>query len=136
MPDYPDDAARTFYANLALRRLTTTRCRACGSLSFPPRLFCHLCSSNDLEWVELSGRGRIEAFTTQETAFRFMVPDVIGMVELEEGVRLLTRIIGRYEDLSIGDAVSVDFVEVEPGFALHQFVPIVGGPQGDDGMIT
>lgn len=57
-----------------------------------------------------------------------MVPDVIGMVELEEGVRLLTRIIGRYEDLSIGDAVSVDFVEVEPGFALHQFVPIVGGP--------
>jgi uncharacterized OB-fold protein len=118
-----DAIADRFFTELRGRRLMTTRCRACGSLRFPPRAWCPDCLSEDLEWVELSGRGRLAAFSTQETAIRFRAPDVIGLVDLDDGVRVLSHIAGRYEDLSIGDAVSVDFVEVEPGLVLHSFMP-------------
>jgi uncharacterized OB-fold protein len=118
-----DAVSKRFYDELRDRRLATTKCSGCGSLRFPPRAWCPDCMSEDMEWVTLSGRGRLAAFSTQETAVRFRAPDVIGLVDLEEGVRLLSHIAGRYEDLSIGDAVTVDFVEVEPGLVLHRFVP-------------
>lgn len=123
--DLPDAAARTFFANLGERRLTTTRCRSCGTLAYPPRVWCHVCLSDDLEWVALSGRGTLVAFSTQETGIRFRAPDVLGLVDLEEGVRLLSRIAAPLDALEIGGPVLLDFVEVEPGLVLHQFVPSV-----------
>jgi len=117
-----DPVAERFYAELREHRLTTTRCRACGSLRFPPRAWCPDCLSDDLDWVKLSGRGRLLAFSTQETAIRFRAPDVIGLVDLDEGVRVLSHIVGDYDALRIGDAVAVDFVEAEPGLVLHRFV--------------
>src|SRR5213593_832059 len=119
----PSDAAAVrFFAELRERRLATTRCRACGSLRFPPRAWCPDCLSEDLEWRTLSGHGRLVAFSTQEMSIRFRAPDVIELVDLDEGVRVLTHVAGGYEDLSIGDRVSVDFVEVEPGLVVHRFV--------------
>ena len=117
-----DAVAARFFDELRERRLATTRCRACGSLWLPPRAWCPGCLSEGLEWVALSGRGRLVAFSTQELGARFSAPDVIGLVNLDEGVRILSHIAGRYEDLSIGDAVAVDFVEPEPGLVLHRFV--------------
>ena len=116
-----DAVAERFFEELRARRLATTRCRACGDLRFPPRAWCPACLSEDLEWVTLSGRGRLIGFSTQETAIRFAAPDVIGLVDLEEGVRLLTHVAGRYEDLKTGDDVEVGYVEVEPGVVLHRF---------------
>lgn len=123
MIDPPDEPASRFFAELRERRLTTTRCRACGALRFPPRVWCPACLSDDLEWVELSGRGRLAAFSTQETGLRFRAPDVLGLVDLEEGVRLLSHVAGRHSDLAIGQPVRVDYVEVEPGLVLHRFIP-------------
>jgi hypothetical protein len=122
MMEFPDRVSERFYAELRERRLSTTRCRACGSLRFPPRAWCPDCLSEDLEWIALSGKGRVAAFSTQETAVRFRAPDVIGLVDLDEGVRVLSHVAGRYEDLSIGDRVSVDFFEPEPGLTLHRFL--------------
>lgn len=116
-----DAAARRFFAELQARRLATTRCPEHGFL-YPPRTWCPVCMREDLEWAELSGRGRLAAFSTQETAVRFAAPDVIGLVDLEEGVRILSAIEGRYEELSIGRPVRLGFVEVD-GQVLHRFVP-------------
>jgi hypothetical protein len=121
--EFPDHVSERFYAELREHRITTTRCRGCGSLRFPPRAWCPDCLSEDLEWMTLSGRGRLAAFTTQETAFRFRAPEVIGLVDLDEGVRILSAIVGSYDELSIGDAVEVEFLEVEPGLVLHRFTP-------------
>jgi uncharacterized OB-fold protein len=122
-PWLPDAPSRRFFAELRARRLATTRCRACRRLWYPPRAWCPGCLAEDLDWERLSGRGRLVAFTTQETALRFRAPEVIGLVELEEGVRLLTAVAGRYEELAVGEEVTVEFVEVEPGLVLHRFVP-------------
>lgn len=118
-----DPVSTRFFSLLAERRLCTTRCRACGTLAFPPRAWCHVCTSDALDWVDLSGRGTLAAFSTQETAVRFRAPDVIGLVDLAEGVRVLSRIAAPYEDLSLGQPLAVDFFEAEPGLVLHQFRP-------------
>jgi uncharacterized protein len=56
-----------FYAHLAEGRLTTTRCRGCGRLDWPPRGFCPECAADDYDWVDLPHEGVVHGFTVQET---------------------------------------------------------------------
>lgn len=118
-----DRAARRFFEECAARRLATTRCPDDGWL-YPPRLWCPRCLREDLEWAELSGRGTLAAFSTQETAVRFRAPEVIGLVDLDEGARILTHVAGAYEDLSIGIRVRLEWLERD-GQILHSFRPDV-----------
>jgi uncharacterized OB-fold protein len=74
-----------------------------------------------MEWVELPQTGLLVAFSTQERGSRFKAPDVLGLVDLDEGPRLLSRIDAPYESLQIGQRVHLDFVEVADGLVLHQF---------------
>ena len=124
MIEPPDAAALHFFERLRQRRLSTTRCRICGTLAFPPRVWCPVCLAEELDWVDLAGRGTVVAFSTQERGLRFNAPDVLGLVNLDEGVRLLSRLAAPLEDLRIGMVVTVDFLEVAPGEVLHQFSPV------------
>jgi len=125
-----DAISRAFYSRLAERRLSTTRCEECGALSFPPRGHCPACAAADasrgrrVRWADLSGRGTLHAFTQIERAFFFAKPDVIGLVDLEEGCgRILSRIAAPFESLRIGQHVRVDFLDLPGGLVLHQFRP-------------
>jgi len=125
-----DAISRAFYARLGERRLSTTQCGDCGALSFPPRGHCPACASADasrgrnVRWADLSGRGRLHAFTQLERAYFFTKPDVIGLVDLEEGCgRVLSRIVAPIEGLRIGQPMRVDFLELPGGLVLHQFLP-------------
>jgi len=75
--------------------LLGSRCRACGAHSFPRADTCPYCSSDGTEAVELSARGRLWAWTAVTTAppgYRGDVPYGLGVVELPEGVRVVTRL--------------------------------------------
>jgi len=96
-------------------RLSVQRCRTCGRHYFYPRSFCPLCQSADVEWADVSGRGRLVSYVIN---YRPMppadrdVPQVIALVELEEGVRMLTNIVGSPADpdaLPLDAPVSVAF---------------------------
>ena len=52
-----------FYDNLREGRFTTTKCRACGNIDFPPSLMCTKCWSEDLEWIDLPQKARVVAVT-------------------------------------------------------------------------
>jgi len=91
---------------------------------FPPRNICPSCFKTEMEGIDLPRRGALYAFTQQERSVRFGKPDVIGIVELSGGIRLLSRIAGKFESLEIGQAVEVDFLELAPGLVLHQFRPV------------
>ena len=56
-----------FYAHLAEGRLTTTRCRGCGRIDWPPRGFCPACTSDEFDWVDLPADGQVRGFSVQET---------------------------------------------------------------------
>jgi len=73
--------------------IVATKCKACGRLYFPPRLDCIDCLSSDVEWIPLSGRGKLITYTTAYFApAGFEAPYTLAMAELEERVRVFTRI--------------------------------------------
>ncbi len=83
-----------FWDGTAQGELRLQLCRACGSRYFPPQPFCPRCSSDDVEVVRSSGVGVLYSYViTHLPAPGFEAPYVIGVVELEEGPRLLTNIV-------------------------------------------
>ena len=115
-------AAREFYRRLAAGRLATTGCASCDVLRFPPLERCPSCGEPSV-WRELSGRGVVHAFTQQERGLRFTAPAVLGVVELEEGVRVFGLLDAPFESLSIGQPVELDPLGDEPGLTLLAFRP-------------
>ncbi|MGQ9477521.1 MAG: Zn-ribbon domain-containing OB-fold protein [Candidatus Bipolaricaulia bacterium] len=91
-----------FYKFLSEHRLVGSRCRACGRLYLPPRPLCPACFGEELEWAELSGRGRLLAFTIIRVAPTAMLsagygrenPYCVGLVRLEEGPAISAQILG------------------------------------------
>lgn len=120
-----DEAYKKFYENLKERKFTTTKCKKCEKLFFPPKIICPYCWSLEIEWVELSGRGKIYAFSQHDRSLIFGPPDVIGLVELEEGIgRIFAKIEGKLEELKIGQEVKIDYEDISNEFTLCKFVPV------------
>jgi uncharacterized OB-fold protein len=87
---------RPFWDALAEGRLLTTRGRRSGRLTFPPKPFCPHDWGREVEWVELSGRGKLYAQTVIHAvpaAFAGEAPIRNGIVDLEEGLRVAARIL-------------------------------------------
>jgi len=87
---------RHFWDRLSSGRFETTKCSACGRFSFPPKPFCPHCWSQKVVWTPLSGRGKIYSRTVVHAAaavFSEEVPLSVCIVDLDEGVRLATRLV-------------------------------------------
>ena len=88
---------KPFWDALMEGRLITTRGKRSGRLTFPPKPFCPHDWGREVEWVELSGRGRLYAQTlihAVPAAFAGEVPIRNGIVDLNEGLRVAARIVG------------------------------------------
>ena len=84
--------------------LIGSRCDSCGALAFPPRQVCAKCGSTVLSRVRLGGTGRLYTYAiVRQAPKEFPTPYVIGYVDLDEGVRVFTRVItGSEQDLRLG----------------------------------
>ena len=103
-------------------------CHACGNLQYYPRAVCTACLSSDLDWRRASGRGRIHSFTTVHRAlspaFEDDLPYVVAVIELEEGLRMVSRIVEcDSERLAIEQPVEVAFERVSSECVLPVFRP-------------
>lgn len=77
-------------------RLTGTRCRKCGRPFFPPRIVCSECGSRDLEDRKLTEQGKVLAYTiirSPPAEYERYAPYVVGIVELEDGTKVLSQIV-------------------------------------------
>jgi uncharacterized OB-fold protein len=103
----------SFYKFVAERKIMAARCTRCGRLHLPPRPLCDNCYSTSFEWIELSRKGKLVAFTVIHIApsqFQHMVPYAVGIVQLQNGLRLPGIISGVSTDkLRIGLEVTFDF---------------------------
>ena len=91
-----DAVTMPFWDGIADGVLRIQRCEACGRHVFYPRAVCPHCTSGRLAWVEASGRGRVHSFTVVHRAphdYRDEVPYVVALVDLDEGVRMMTRLV-------------------------------------------
>jgi len=118
-----DPVANEYHQLLeATGRAWTTRCAACDETRFPPVSCCPHCGA-ETDWTELAARGRLHAFTTQESALRFQAPAVLALVEL--GPVILPAITeATIDDLAIGQEVDVEVrPEPETGVPVLAFHP-------------
>jgi len=107
-------------------RLLIQRCKECGTLRHPPRPMCAECRSYEWDVVDASGRGTVYSFVVnhypQVPAFDY--PLAVGLIELEEGTRLVANVIGvEPGDISVGMPVEVEWVDHDPDLILPAFRP-------------
>jgi len=114
-----------FFAELKEGRLTTTKCKKCDKLLWPPRIVCPNCLSEELEWVDLGNEGELYAFTEVRLGVPLGLvqdaPFCVGLVRIG-GLLISARIDdAKYEDLKIGDKVHLKIVELEDGRVFYRF---------------
>ena len=107
-------------------RLVIQRCAGCGTLRHPPRPRCDKCGSYDWDSIDASGSGVVYSFVVnhypQVPAFDY--PLAVGLIELDEGTRLVANIVGiDPADITVGMPVEVEFVEHDPDLILPAFHP-------------
>ena len=115
-----------FWDGVKDHRLLIQRCRSCAQLRHPPRPMCPHCHSLDRDAVEASGRGTVYSFVMpRHPQFPFFDDDyIVGLVELEEGTRLVSNLVDVWpEEARIGMAVVVRFDEFDGGVVLPVFAP-------------
>jgi len=115
-------------------KLMGSRCQKCGVLSVPPRAICIKCYGTEMEWIEMKGNGKLAAFTCIAIGPPLMIkegydrkhPYISGVVELEEGVKVVARIEGvdgsKPETIKIGTPLQVEFLHRGEGENLTTFL--------------
>jgi len=121
----PDD--RFFWEGVAAGELRLQRCAGCSRLRMPPSPMCPSCHSLQWRVERASGRGTVYSWVIprHSPANPDQEPPIVVLVELEEGVRLVSNLCEvQPEAVRNGMAVEVYFVDFENGVRLHQFRPV------------
>jgi uncharacterized OB-fold protein len=112
-----------FQKHLSEHRLMGTQCKSCGAKYLPPRPLCVNCYSDEIEWTEMPGEGKLAAFTTVHIAPTAMIaagygrdnPYCSGIVTLENGLSISAQILGldvnQPQTIEIGVPLKVEFIE-------------------------
>jgi uncharacterized OB-fold protein len=101
---------RFFWDGVNAGKLLIQRCADCKELRHPPAPMCPHCRSTEWNTVEASGRGTIYSFVFHHhpTIPPFEAGHPIALIELEEGTRIVTDLVGaRPEQIAIGITVEV-----------------------------
>ena len=123
--------ARPFWDGAREGRLMIQQCHDCGKHIFYPRVACPHCASDRLEWVEASGRGTVYSYTVvynnAPSAFLADIPYVVAVINLAEGVRMLSNIVQcDLGELRCDMPVEVTFERLNEEFTLPKFRPVKG----------
>jgi uncharacterized OB-fold protein len=125
----PTPWSKFFWDSCKEEKLCVQRCNACKKNIFYPKLYCPFCLSSDLTWIRASGKGRIYSYMVvyayQPTEFQEDVPYVVAVIDLEEGVRMMSNIVDcNPEEVHCDDPVEVVFEKVNEAYTLPKFRPI------------
>jgi uncharacterized OB-fold protein len=120
------DENRPFWDACRAGHLSLQQCSACAHIRYPINPFCPKCLSEAFAWTRLSGRGTVFSYVVFHRAyhpgFKAQVPYNVALVQLEEGPRLFSNIVGTPNDqVRIGDAVEVVFDAVTPEVTIPRF---------------
>jgi uncharacterized OB-fold protein len=125
-----DPVTRPFWESVRAHAMRLQRCRGCGRFVFYPRAVCPFCLSGELAWTPVSGRGTVHAFTIPHRhphpAFAARAPYVVALIELEEGARMLSTLVGVEPTpaaVRVGLPVEVVYDDVTAEITLPRFRP-------------
>ena len=123
----PDEASQPFYEGGMQGKLMLMRCSNCQTWRLPSRQHCDECLSPEYTWEEASGRGTLRTFGVMHQKYHPAwfpeLPYNVSVVELEEGPRLVTNVVGiNNADLRVGLPVRVEW-EKHADSAVPKFRP-------------
>lgn len=122
----PSIETEPFWAAVQERRLVMPKCNACGKVTFPPTVACPQCGGTAFTWSPMSGRGKVFSFVVYHRvyhpAFKDKVPYVVAVIELEEGPRIISNVVGIPNDeVQCEMPVTVVYEEVRDGYLIPKF---------------
>ena len=118
-----------FWDGCKQHKLLIQHCNSCGANIFYPRRDCPKCWSQDLGWIESSGRATVYTYTVTlegvEEMFVEDLPIIVAWVDLPEGIRMNTNLVEcEPEEVQIGMEVEVVFRDVTDEITLPYFRPV------------
>jgi len=127
LPEITEDN-RPFWEGCKRHELLLQKCTGCGHLRYASPT-CPECWSMEHEWVQSSGKGAVYSWIVvhqrYSRAFENDLPYNVAIVELEEGPRLTTNLVGiRNEDIRPGLPVQVTWDDATDEITLHKFAPV------------
>jgi uncharacterized OB-fold protein len=114
-----DPTGTAYYQYLNEEKLMGTQCAGCGALHLPPRALCPECYGDEMAWVEMSGAGKVLAFTSVYIAPTAMIeagygrkkPYLAAIIELSEGPAISAQIVDAQSgEVQVGMPVKLAFV--------------------------
>jgi uncharacterized OB-fold protein len=117
---------RVWWDRINAGELPIQRCKQCGTLRHPPRPMCWKCQSLDWENVAASGKGTVYSYVVvhRPEIPGYTYPLVVAVVELEEGTRIVSNLVGiDPTDVTIGMPVKVSIESVDATLKLPLFRP-------------
>ena len=120
LPSLKELDTRPFWEATKSKQLRYQKCDACGTVVWHPRGHCTGCTNGTLSWHTASGNGTLYSYSVVRQSyhpfFRTLVPYVIAWVDLDEGPRVLSNIVGVEDpttDLACGQRVTLTWEEHE-----------------------
>ena len=116
---------KSYIDYLSEKKLMSSKCKDCGASYVPVRKLCTKCNSVNMEWVEMSGKGKVAAFTIITVGTPFFVekgydrnkPYCFSVIKLDEGPMISAQLIGvdesKPDTINIGMQVKATFIETE-----------------------
>jgi len=120
-----DFTIKSYIDFLAEKKLMGSKCKDCGEVYVPVRKLCTHCNKANMEWVEMSGKGKIAAFTSITVGTPFFVekgygrnkPYCFSVIKLDEGPMVSGQLVGvdesKPETISVDMPVKVKFLETD-----------------------
>ncbi|WP_328318417.1 bifunctional MaoC family dehydratase N-terminal/OB-fold nucleic acid binding domain-containing protein [Streptomyces sp. NBC_00388] len=118
-----------FWEGVARHQLLIQRCTSCAALRFPWLPGCNACGSPRWDTVAACGAGTVYSYVVMHhPSFpAFDPPYAVGLIELAEGVRMVSNVIGvPYDKVRVGLPVSLEFLRVDEDVEL----PVFRGGEG------
>jgi uncharacterized OB-fold protein len=125
----PTPETHDFRGGTKAGELRLQRCDQCSNVYFPPRPFCPKCASRSVSWFAASGKGTLHSYVINHRpapGFQDEAPYAIAVVQLDEGPRMMTSLVGveqTPEALVLDMPVEVSFDRVSDAIALPKFRP-------------
>jgi uncharacterized OB-fold protein len=130
LPSLSELDTRPFWEATKQRELRFQQCRDCETIVFYPRAHCTGCLGGHLAWRTSRGAGQIYTFSVVRQSyhpfFRARVPYAVAWIDLDEGPRLLSNVVGVSDpsaELQVGQRVRVEWEEHEE-LAIPLFRPL------------
>ena len=125
------EVSRPFWEAAKRHELVMPRCTICDHLFFYPRSECPRCLSTHLEWMQVSGRGRLHTYTVvyqpANAAFRDDTPYIYAVVQLDEGPRMVSNVVQcEIDTVRVDMPLEAIFDDVTLEWTLVKFKPALG----------